>query len=843
MRTTDSARRGSWWTDDFVQDLRFAVRTLARNRAFAVLAIATLALGISANAAIFSIIEAVLLKPLPFRDPDRLVWITEYSVTTSNNLATIFGDNVQAWRTSAQSLDALSVLFTGDATMSGAEPVSIRFASVSESLEGLFGVAPALGRDFRREELEHGPSAPGLRASGQAATAAVAILSDGLYRRRFAGERAVLGTALVIGNTPYTVIGVLPPTFRLPVTPSLQLGIGSRADVEIILNTTVGPTYRGPGALVGRLKRGVPIETAAAELEAIRSAAKESNAEDRRTSPLRLQVSSLHDQVVGSTRRPLLIIWAIVGFVLVVACVNVINLLLARSVSRAPELAIRTALGASRWRLARQMLAESAVLAAAGGTAGVAMAYAAVRALARTSVTDVPRLQDARLDLWAFTFTFIVCVFCAALVGVLPALRSSTASRHALEETGRASWTSARTRHWHAGLIVCELALAFIPLAGASLMLKSLLQVQSEGASLSPHQVLTARIQSATPQVAGTPAERLRHTDQMLARIESLPGVRTAAIWSVTFGYPVRIADVAQDEEVMAMWFDVTPRFREASGVRLLAGRWFGDEDRTATRPVVVVSERLARKFGTRSIWDASIVGRTTFGPFAPAGAASRDTPMTIIGVVGDFRSGRLGIMQPDDPNPLPQVFFSDGLSSMAAGELLVRTSSDPLALVRSIAMLVESSPGARLVGARTLEDQMSSAVATRGFKTILMTTFGGMALLLAVVGVTAVLWYSVTQRMAEIAIRVALGAQRADILRMVLGRAATLVVTGLAIGLLGSTFLSRVIAGLLYGVSPTDAVAYVAVCLVLGVIALVAAFLPARKAMSVDPIMALRHQ
>lgn len=843
MKENCRAARGTRWVEEAAQDLRFAGRLLAKDRSFTLVAVITLALGIGANTAMFSVIESVLLQPLPYPDPDRMVWITENNVTGNNNLAMVFGGDLEEWRSGAKSFDALSVLLTGDATMSGDEPVQVRVACVSEGLTRLFGVAPVIGRDFLPQEFEHAPQAPGLRASTEnRGDTGIAVFSDRLFRR-LGGDPGMVGESVVIGNVPYTVVGVLPPSFRLPVAPSLQLGIGPRTDIDLVLNTTVGRTSRAPGAMVGRLKPGVRIDTAFVELEGIREAANLARTKDETSSGLNLQVISLHDHVVDETRRVLLVLWASVGFVLLVACVNIISLLLARSVARQQEIAIRTALGAGRWRLVRQMLAENMVLALAGGLAGIVLGYAVVRTLIHTNAIDVPRLQDATLNGKVLLFSAAVCATSGILLGAIPALRSGVNLGGYLK-ANPGTTPSPGVRRWHSVLVVCELALALIPLTGAGLMLRSLWQVRSEGDVLAPQQVLTARIQSGNVLGATPQTDRRRQSDQLVAEIESLPGVRAAALWGVTFGYPARISGLPQrEDETIAMWFNVSPHYREASGVRLLAGRWFADRDRTATPPVVVVSERFARTFRSNVPDLASIVGRTTFGPFAPPGSPDRNAPMTIIGVVSDFRSGRLGILQPDDANALPQVFFPDVLRPMVGGELLVRAASSPLGLVDSIRKIVHSRPGARLMAVRTLDDQLSAAVAPRSFNTLLIVAFAGIALLLATVGVSGVLRYVIAQRTHEIGLRLALGAREADILRMILSYAVGLVVAGVAIGLGGSAALSRLLGGVLYGVTPTDPVAYLTVVLLLVAMALFAAYLPARRATRLDPLRALRQE
>jgi putative ABC transport system permease protein len=323
-----------------------------------------------------------------------------------------------------------------------------------------------------------------------------------------------------------------------------------------------------------------------------------------------------------------------------------------------------------------------------------------------------------------------------------------------------------------------------------------------------------------------------------------MSGVRSAALWSATFGIPARIIGVPDPStKVVAMWFSVSPQFRDAAGVRLLAGRWLTEADRGAVPPVVVVSQRFAREFSASFATLDSIVGRTTIGPFSPSSSPEREGPMTVVGIVSDFRSGRLGILQPDDNNALPQVFYPDALRPMIGGELMVRVMSNPLAFAEAIRKLVQTRPGARLAAVRTLEDQLSTAIGSRSFNTKLIVAFAGLAVLLAAVGVAGVVHYAVTQRTHEIGLRLALGADRVDILQMILSHALALVLTGVAIGLLVSVGLSRLMGGILYGVTPTDPGAYIGVSVSLCAVALIAAYVPARKAMQLAPMTVLRRE
>src|SRR5919106_799384 len=377
------------------QDIRIIARLLIKDSAFTTVTIITLALAIGANTAMFSVIESVIRQPLPYRDPERMVWITENTVSGANRLAMAIGSDLEQWRSRTKSFETFSVLLSTDALLVADEPIQVRVACVSAGVTPVFGVSPVMGRDFRPEEFEHAPAAPGLRPIDQnRKDTGIAILTERLFRA-LGSDATLLGNPVVIAGTPYTVVGVLPSSFRLPVVPSLQLGVGSQDDVDVVLNTTIGPTSRVPGAVLGRLAPGAALETAIAELEGIRAAANQTRNEDENTSDFALQVVGLHEQVVARSKRVLLVLWASVGFVLLVACINIIALLLSRSVARHRETAIRVALGASPWRILRQSLTENALLGGAGGVLGLAIALVLVRVLTKSAGVDVPRLQDA----------------------------------------------------------------------------------------------------------------------------------------------------------------------------------------------------------------------------------------------------------------------------------------------------------------------------------------------------------------------------------------------------------------------------------------------------------------
>jgi putative ABC transport system permease protein len=831
IKETYRDRRGLPFLETLEQDVHLGVRSLRRNAGMTVTVILTLMLAIGANTALFSVIYAVLLKPLPYRAPDRLVWIAEHFRFNEQETELINARHLDLWRKQARSFESLAVILSADVTLSGDPAMTVRAVAISEPLGPMFGVTPVLGRDFRPKEFEEAPYGPfGVSATETPPAGGVALLSDHLFRLRFGGDPRALGETIVIRNVPYRVIGVLPANFRFPLEPTAKYGMGTQAEPDVFLNVTSSNLRPTGGSVLGRLKPGVHLETARTELETIQSEAQSADAKSN-VIPTRLDIAPLRDHIASGSRRGLLVLWGAVAFVLLIACVNVANLMLMRSAARRRENAIRSALGASRGRLIRSTLTESLLLAFVGGAAGVLLAGWAVRVLAHGSPIEVPRIKDASINGSVLRFSAGVCALAGILSGVLPSLTSSRAKpAEALRESTKSASSSVGRRRLQNLLVIAELALAVALLAGAGLTLHSLWQARIEiGASL-PDQVLVSRIEPYNPEITGRPADRHRFSSELIGRIEALPGVRAAAFANRSvFFSTIHISGVPAMKGVGAVGIVATSHYLAAADVKLLAGRWFNNKDGAGSPPIAVVNEAMVREFPAELPRLDSILGRTVPG-IATNGS---DGPATIVGVVDDFRA--------PPAVPEPEIFYPDAQRPSGGGDLLVRTSSDPMALAGAIRKIVGQTPRVNMVGAQTLDDQLSSALSPRRLQAALLGTFAAVALLLAAFGIYGVLSYSVAQRIHEIGVRMALGAGDREVLRMVLADGARLTALGGLLGLAAAAALTRLMSSLLYGVSPTDPWTYATVCALLSAVALLAAYFPARRAVRADPIAALR--
>jgi predicted permease len=808
-----------------LQDARYGLRAMLKRPGFTLVVVFTLALGIGANTAIFTVVNAALLRGLPYEEPERLVQLVELTPQKNFGQREASYPDFLDWR-QAQSFDGMAA-YQGGGGFRLAGPEGFELVSAGRVTANFFkvlGVRPALGTLF-----DEGSDEPGAER--------VVVLSHGAWQRRFGGDPSVVGRTLTLSGETYRVAGVLPQSFQF----------APRGDAEVWApwrpsETQITRRFMHWVNVVGRLRAGVSREQADAEMQTIAARIAEENRDSHAGTSIRLV--PLHEQLVGQVRPLLLVLLAAVGFVLLIACTNVANLLLVRGASRQRELAIRAALGAGRGRIVTQLLVESVLLAAAGGALGLLLAQwgvdALVAAIPAQNLNGMPYLRGLSLDAGALAFTAALSLAVSLLFGLAPALHASRVDLNAaLKEGGKTSARASRNR-LRSLLVVSEVALALVLLVGAGLMLKSLVRLLEVDPGFDPKNLLT--MQLALP--AGDYKEYERTAvfhRQLLERLNALPGVKGAAtvgtlpiVGGNTTRFYVAGRPVPEPGgETEANLRDVSDNYFRVVGVPLLSGRYFEARDDSKDAPgVVVVNQALA----ARMFPEGDAVGsRLVFtGDMTP--------PIEIVGVVGDERVNGL------DAQVGPVVYYPylQDPSPGAGTNVVVRTDGDPLAAaaaVRAECRAIE--PGVTTFGVRSMEQIIAESPATfmRRYPALLIGVFAAVALLLASVGIYGVVSYTVSQQTQEIGIRMALGAGRLDILRLVVGRGMALAALGLAAGVLASLALTRLMAGLLYGVTPTDPATYASITLLLGAVALAACVVPARRASRVDPMSALRYE
>jgi putative ABC transport system permease protein len=809
--------------DSFLHDLKYGVRMLLKNPGFAIIAVLTLALGIGANTAIFTVVNGVLLRPLAFRDPSRIMLVIERNAQFASITSTSYL-NYKDWRDQSSSFESLEATNFTNLTLTGTgEPVRLTARRVTAGLLPLLGVIPVAGRTFLPEED---------RAGGPP----VAMISYALWQRCFGGSRDWLGRTIVLDSQPHTLIGVLPPGFQLLQPAEVFVPF------EPWAKTLPDDRDWHPGILpVARLKPGVPLEQARAEMKTI-TARLEKQYPDADTG-VSADVVHMQDQVVLNVRPALLVLLAAVGFILLIACVNVANLLLARAASRAKEIAIRTALGASRARVVRQLMTESVIVALLGGGLGLLFANAALGPLLRLAVGSIPNPGSIRIDPYVLVFTAGAALLTGILFGMVPALRTARLDlRETLNESGRGSSGGAASHRLRAILVVTEIGLAMLLLVGAGLLLRSFERMQATVAGFQTDHLLAADLplsQTAYPK----PEQRFQFFDRLLDRARALPGVRSAGAaswlpmsgtaWLIRFNIFDRPPKDAHDF-IAAGYRAVTPNYLETLGVPLIAGRTFTEFDNEKAPAVVVINAAMAREF---------FPGESPLGKRIQIGGAPDPTIpwMQIVGVVGDVRQG-LGI------DPHSEMYLSyrqaDAVLPMFQLSVLVRTTRDPREETAALrAALDEIDKNQPLVNVRTMEDNMATSVAQPRFRTWLLGLFALLALLLSTIGIYGVMSYSVNQRIHEIGIRVTLGAQPRQVFGLIAGRGLRLALLGVGIGCVVSLALTRVLRSFLYDVSALDPITYLSVAALLVAVSLLASYLPARRATKVDPLIALRYE
>ena len=803
-----------------LQDLRYGLRVLWKTPGFTAVAVLALALGIGANTAIFSVVNGVLLRPLPFAEPERLVmvWMDNRVLGLREDLNSY--PNYVAWRDESQAFEHLAAFTSTSPTLTSerGEPERLQGVSATANFFGVLRAQPALGRLFTAEEEAEGKDA-------------VVVIGHGLWRRRFGGQPGIVGQQITLNGRGRTVVGVMPQGFRFP----------GEAEVWVPLAPTASMRAQRQSfwlSMVGRLRPGATVERAQAELSAV-AARMEKEFPDSNQG-FGAYVVSLHQQVVGRVSTALWVLLGAVGFVLLIACANVANLLLARAAAREREIAIRRALGAGRARLVRQFLTESVLLSLVGGGVGLLLAFWGVDALIALGPSDLPRLDQVGMDGRVLLWTVGISVATGLLFGLAPALQASQADlNESLKEGGRGGGEGARGRRVRNALVVAEVALALVLLAGAGLMIKSFLRLQEVNLGFNPERVLSMRVQLSGTNYRES-ARAVAFYEQLIERIEATPGVQAAAAIGTVFlsstpnsaWFSVEGRPAPPPNERIEVPIDpVTPNYFQAMGVPLLKGRAFDARDREGAPEVAIVNETFARRFFPGE----EVLGkRFKFGP-----PESEDPWMTIVGVVGDTR--RTGF----DTAVRPETYLPHAQSPSRGMMLVVRsTAADPSALANAVRGAVASlDREVPVFQVRTMDELLSGLMAQRRLNMLLLAIFAGVALLLAAVGIFGVMNYAVSQRTHEIGLRMALGAQARDILKMVVGQGMALVLAGLVLGLAGALALTRLMSSMLYGVSATDPATYAGIAVLLMAVAFLACYLPARRATKVDPMVALRYE
>jgi putative ABC transport system permease protein len=808
-----------------IRDLRHGTRLLWKAPGFSAIALAALALGMGATSAIFSVVDAVLLKALPFRDPQRLLVIWENN--PAQNLKEMFvapGDFLE-WRNQSRAFDALAAVSDVHVNLTGGpnghiDPEELRAERVSSSLFPLLGVQPVVGRAFSSGEDQPG-------------RADYALLSYALWQRRFGGDRSIAGKAIRLRDRSYTVVGVLPAGFSL---------LDAAVDIWIPLALDPHDT-RAAGmrflTVIARLKPGVGIGRARTEMDMIGNRLEQAKPVLARG--WRPSLVPLREQLVGNVRPALLVLMAAVGFLLAMGCVNVANLLLARGAARQKEIAIRIALGAGRGRIVAQLLSESVLLALAGGALGLALARGVVALVARLGPASIPRLAEARIDARLFLFALGVSLATGILFGIAPAIQSSGANLNAaLTEVGRGGTAGRSGRMVRNALVVAEVALAVVVLIGAGLLIRSFARLRSADPGFQPSGLLTLRVPLAGGRNAA-PGRRIAFFQQVADRVAALPGVATVGAVNglpltglgggSTFAVDGRPAP-APEQRPVALLRSVTPAYFRTMGIPLVAGRLLADSDTSQAPPAIVVNQTLARRF-----WPAGnpVGGRLVVD-------ADNARVAEIVGVVGDVKPERL------ESQDWPTIYSPYAQAPVAAMTMVVRTAGPEGASPLSLASAVEREvhqldPDQPVADMRSMEEVADRAIAGARFNTVLLAVFAEIAFLLAAVGIYGVVSCDVGERTHEIGIRVALGAQPGDVLMLVVGQGARLALYGIAAGLVAAFALTRLMASMLYGVKATDAYTFAAIPVLLGVVALAASYLPSRRVLALDPVTALRHE
>ncbi|PYT79765.1 MAG: hypothetical protein DMG40_15590 [Acidobacteria bacterium] len=810
-------RWGGRFLENLTEDVWYGLRMLRKNPGFAATAILTLALGIGANTAIFSVVNTVLLRPLPYKDADRLVTVWGYNRARGYDTDFVSPLDFADWRSQNHVFEGMAASTDVQYTLTGeGEPRAIIAYAFSADYFHVLGTAPLLGRTFLPEQEQPGKNH-------------VAVLSYACWQKRFGGDRDAVGKNILLDGAPYTVIGVMPPGFQYPSFTELW------TPLTVSREAAQDREYRYL-RVMARLKPGVTIQQAHSEMNSIaRRLAQEypktNKYEDTTT------LVSLRDMISGDIRPALLVLLCAVGFVLFIACANVANLLLARATGRQKEVAVRSALGAGRWRLVRQFLTESLLLGLAGGAVGLALASWGTKVLLpmfppTVFNVDIPHIDNIPMDGWVLAFALAVSLVTSVFFGLAPALHASTNASEPLKESGRGLAGGAEGRRLRSALVVAEVAISLVLLTAAGLTLQSFVHLAGSNLGFHADHVLTMRVFAPSYKYK-TDAQLIAFSRQALSGIRALPGVQAAG--TVTFlplsGWQgnrgVALKGQSTPENQLAVWNSVTPDYFRAMEIPLIEGRLFEERDDEHAPPVAVLSENLAH----RLMPNADLLGKWV-------DVEGLEKPVEVVGVVGDVKQlgpasqTIAGIYLPFSQVPAPIICFA------------IRANQDPSSVAKAAQQAIWAVDKDQAVGFVMNMNQLTSeVVAPERILMLVLGLFGGMALLMAVIGVYGVIANSVAQRTNEIGVRMALGARSGDVLKLVMSQGLPLVLLGVAFGLAGTFGLMRFVSSLLYGVRATDPVTMAGAAFALAASALLACYLPARRASRIDPLVALRYE
>jgi putative ABC transport system permease protein len=795
------------------QDLKYGMRMLSQRPGFSLVIVLTLAMSIGVNTVVFSVANALLLRSLPYANPEQLVVL--WSVYRANNKAYASAANFRDWQQQNHVFQGLAAYDTQRFNVTGGDrPEALDAALVSANFFSLLGVLPVEGRSFQAEEE-------------QPANNHVAIISNDLWQRRFGSNSGAIGKTLVLDGESYSIVGIMPPGFGFP------------EKVELWLPLTFVPEEladRGYNHLVaiGRLKPGVNLPQAQAEMGAIAKTQAEQYPNENAGRGLGLV--TLQESLIGDIRMALLILIGSVAFVLLIACANVANLLLARSWRRQKDIAIRISLGAGRRRLIQQLLTESLLLSLLGGMAGLIFAYGGIRILTTVGPGNIPRLSEVGIDGRVLAFTLVVSLLTGIIFGLVPALQTTKPDINEwLKEGQRSSGGGSGRKSVRSWLVVTEMALALILLIGAGLLIKSFLRLWQVEPGFNPHNVLTMAI-SLSPPKYNSRADVAAFARRLLQQLQASPGVQAAGVVNQlpfsgrNLGFSFTVVGHPQlgpEDTASANYRFISPDYLRALGIPLLRGRDFNEHDTRESPPVALINGTLAKRYFPNE----DPIGKQL-------NIEGQKAPREIVGIIGDVRQVKL------DSEVKSEIYVPFLQFPVPSMSIVVRANTDPSsitsAVLNQIAVVDRDQP---VFQVKTMDQYLSESMAQRRFSTILLGTFAALALTLAAIGIYGVMSYLVSQRTHEIGIRVALGAKQRDILKLVVGHGMLLSLLGIVVGIAAALFLTRIMSSLLYGVSATDPLTFIALSLVLAGVALLACVIPARRASKVDPIVALRYE